>query len=282
MAGVARERARTLLAGFNSEEAPSKEAGEVSSSIQASSFFIKLFSQAGMSYEVGSRFVLKSVCAAGLVGLLLSLVKLKLGVAVTAIILVVSFLKLRGKVAARAEAFERDYPTFLLSLASAVRTGLDPIQAFTDSAELFADSSELKRELVYTKIKLESGAAEEDAIRGFARSILHPDIDLFRTGFILARKEGSSLGECLERLARVTRARQTFRRKVKSAVAMQKLSAVGVGGCALLVLVIQYVSNPESFNKTFESAAGRGFLGLGAFFVLGGIFWMFRIARGRV
>jgi tight adherence protein B len=280
MAGV--DRARTLLAGFGSTEGLSKEPSREARSSVATGYFSKLYTNAGLSAEDGSKFQLKAIVSAALVGGVLGIVKLKFGIAGFLLVLLFSYLKLKGLVGKRAEAFERDYPTFLLSLASAVRTGLDPIQAFTDSANLFTSSSELRKELALTKVKIESGFPEEESIRNFASSIAHPDIDLFRTGFILARKEGSSLGECLERLARVTRARQTFRRKIKSAVAMQKLSAVGVGGCALLVLAIQFVSNPESFTKTLSHSAGRAFLALGALLVVGGIAWMFRMTRGRV
>lgn len=282
MAGIARDRARTLLAGFYGEqEQPQQRSDEGTHALKPGVFDV-MFAQAGLSEEHGRSFIKKTVVVAFVAAILGSFIKLKLGIGILVAILVCSYLKLRGIAGRRAEDFERDYPTFLLSLASAVRTGLDPIQAFTDSAELFSNSSELRKELVITKAKLESGQSEEDSIRGFASSIVHPDIDLFRTGFILARKEGSSLGECLERLARVTRARQTFRRKIKSAVAMQKLSAVGVGGCALLVLAIQFVSNPESFSKTLANPSGRIFLALGAFLVVGGITWMFRMTKGRV
>ena len=75
---------------------------------------------------------------------------------------------------------------------------------------------------------------------------------------------------------------ETFRRKIRSAVAMQKLSAIGAGGCALLVVGIQFVSNPETFSKILADQYGRVFLAIGVCLVIGGIVWMFRMARGRV
>ncbi len=282
MAGIARDRAKALLTGFG--DSPQSE-GELSPSKQQKSRYQSiwsLFVSSGMGADEQRGFIRNTAISCALAALGCFLVKPAFTPIVVIVVAVIQYLRLKGKIAKRVEAFERDYPTFLLSLASAVRTGLDPIQAFTDAANLFSDTSELKKELLITKERLEAGSAEEAAVRNFAKTISHPDIDLFRTGFILARKEGSSLGECLERLARVTRARQTFRRKIRSAVAMQKLSAIGVGGCALLVVGIQFVSNPETFSKILADQYGRVFLAIGVCLVIGGIVWMFRMARGRV
>ena len=182
----------------------------------------------------------------------------------------------------RAVSFERDYPAFLLSLASAVRTGLDPIVALYRAPELFDDDSELKHELLKTKDNIERGMPEDEALRSFAVTIKHPDINLFRTAFILSRQQGSSLSQCLQRLVRVTRQRQSFRRKMASAIAMQKLSAMGIAACALAIGLFQFITNPTAFSQAMAHPVGFKFFVAGSILMASGILWMLNIARRRL
>ena len=129
----------------------------------------------------------------------------------------------RFNAASRTREFEQDYPTFLLSLASSIRTGLDPVSALKTVSEMLPDKSALRIELTKLSQRLDSGESEEDAILSFGESVGHPDVSLLTTSLILARRQGSSLGACLGRLNKVTRQRQSFRRKAKAAVAMQRI-----------------------------------------------------------
>jgi Flp pilus assembly protein TadB len=170
----------------------------------------------------------------------------------------------------------------LLSLASAIRTGLDPLAAILELGKLFAPSSEMYKELAQLRSNVESGMQEEEAVRRFGGTIAHPDLRLFTTAFIMARREGSSLSDCLQRLARVTRQRQSFRRKIRSAVAMQKLSAIGIGASACVIGIIQIASNAEGLKLAINHPIGSKILGGGIFLIASGIAWMMRLARPRV
>lgn len=182
----------------------------------------------------------------------------------------------------RAENFERDYPAFLLSLASSVRTGLDPLSAMIESEKLFEQESEIRKELYKFKLAIERGKPEQEAVREFGASIRHPDIQLFRTGYLLARKEGSSFAECLQRLAKVTRQRQSFRRKVRSAVAMQRVSAFGIGGCAILICIIQTCGNPKILTDALAHPLGQRLLVSGALLIISGLVWMIRMTKSNI
>jgi Flp pilus assembly protein TadB len=182
----------------------------------------------------------------------------------------------------RVNNFEKDYTALLVSLASAIRSGLDPLAALCQSQNLFQPQSEVSIAVGKFKTQLEKGVSEEEAIMGFASDIAHPDISLFRSSFILARKEGSSLGECLHRLARVTRQRQSFRRKIRAAVAMQKLSAIGISGCAIIIGIIQFVSNPKAVSLALAHPIGSKILMAGVGLIITGLVWMLNISRTRV
>ena len=182
----------------------------------------------------------------------------------------------------RAESFEHDYPAFLLALCSSIRTGLDPLSALQNLEQLFPTNAELGRELKRLNELIAMGKSEEQAISAFGRTIRHPDITLFRTAFLLARRQGSSLGEALHRLSRVTRTRQSFRRKMRGAVAMQRLSAFGILFCAIAIGFFQAITSPAALRDAFADPIGKQALGAGVALILIGIGWMIRLTRQRI
>jgi tight adherence protein B len=228
----------------------------------------------------------KQLAATALCALLAAPLVLILGLrwaaALPLIPLALQFIKLKRAARQRSSNFERDYPVLLVSLTTAVRTGIDPLVALLNAYELFEDKSELRREIEHLRRLSEQGVSEDALILEFAQSIDHPDIKLFRTAFSLARKQGSSLGECLQRLVRITRQRQSFRRKIKAALAMQRLSSVGIAVCAVLIGVMQFIANPAGVRSTMEHPFGSKALLLGGGLILFGLVWMTRIARSKV
>ena len=64
---------------------------------------------------------------------------------------------------ANAESFEKDYPTFLLSLASSLRTGLDPLAALLEVRKLFDTKSVIRAELEKFRGLIEGGMDETEA-----------------------------------------------------------------------------------------------------------------------
>lgn len=198
------------------------------------------------------------------------------------VLLLLEYQLIRRRAFKRAESFERDYTALLLSLASGIRTGLDPLTALLEAEKLFGEDSQTRRELLKVKDAITCGLSEEAALKRFASSIAHPDLKLFRTAFILARREGSSLADCLQRLARVTRQRQSFRRKVRGAVAMQKLSSFGIAACTIVIGMIQAGSNPEAFKLALEHPLGIKLLTTGLLLIGGGLAWMLSMTRTRL
>lgn len=194
----------------------------------------------------------------------------------------IGFLFLKSASFKRALAFEKDYPAFLLSLRSAVRTGHDPLIALEHSVALFPTNSVVRAEINKVVKAIDEGKTEDEAIGIFASTIPHPDVALFKTGFLLSRKQGSSLAPCLERLVRTTRQRQSFRRKIASAVAMQKLSSFGIAGCAVFVPVMQLITSPDDLIVAFNHPLGGTVLIIGACLVVSGFFWMLSMSRQKL
>ena len=274
-------RIRALMPGF----LQSKGAPLLVSSVSASKFpcfFQTIVRFAGLSPKE-TRALVAKIFGIGGGGVALSFFMHSLvPLLVSFICLVTLYLTIARRAFRRTEGFERDYTALLLSLASSVKSGIDPLSALADAHKLFAEKSEMKGELRAFLALVESGRSEDDAVREFAATINHPDLPLFRSAFLLARKEGSSLAECLQRLARVTRQRQSFRRKIRAAVAMQKLSALGIVVCCLCIGLVQFVSNPAGFQKAIHQPAGAKLMVVGSTLMVLGIWWMMRITRSRI
>jgi Flp pilus assembly protein TadB len=273
------ERAELLLEGYittaSREERPEQEPDK-------KGFLVGACRQAGLSAGQRSAIIVRLVAYAAVAVLISVAVGSKIPLLVGAGAIYFELSRIKRKATARAHSFEKDYTAMLLSLASAIRTGLDPLAAVLQLGKLFAPTSEVYKELSELRSNIESGMQEEEAVRRFGSTIAHPDLRLFTTAFIMARREGSSLSDCLQRLARVTRQRQSFRRKIRSAVAMQKLSAIGIGASACVIGIIQMASNAEGLKLAIDHPIGSKILGAGIFLITAGIAWMMRMARPRV
>lgn len=245
-------------------------------------FLQKSFDQAGLSKANRLKFL--KLSAVGLIVSLASglLIGFDVGVVLGFLVVGLAFIFLKSAGFKRALAFEKDYPAFLLSLRSAVRTGHDPLIALEHSVALFPSDSVVRSEIAKVVKAVEEGKTEDEAIGLFASSIPHPDVALFRTGFLLSRKQGSSLAPCLERLVKTTRQRQSFRRKIASAVAMQKLSSFGVAGCALFVPVMQFITAPDDLTAAFDHPVGGTVIVIGAGLVVFGFVWMLSMSRQKL
>lgn len=190
----------------------------------------------------------------------------------------IEWIRLKKLAKKRSRLFEQDYCAFLLSIASSVKSGADPILALSQTASLFPIGSIMQSQIAVFKIDLETGLTEEQALMRFAASINNQDIGMFRSAMVIARKEGSALGECLQRLAKVTRQRQSFSRKVKSAVAMQKMASMGIAGCTVVIGLIQYFANPEGLIKAWNHSIGFPIMIAGLTLIGVGLLWMQKLA----
>lgn len=177
--------------------------------------------------------------------------------------------------------FESEFPAFLLSLSSAVKTGLDPLAALEQSETLFPQKSVMRSELGKIRGSLEQGTSEIEALKEFGSSLHCPDLCLFRSAFLLSRNQGASLSQCLQRLAKVTRQRQSFRRKIRAALAMQRLSAFGIVGCASLATLVQTVNNWQSVHQALSDPLGFRAIVLGISLLTIGFIWMLYLSRTR-
>lgn len=270
-------RARVLLEGYykSTTDQPKSESNATSDRVK------QLYQFAGYtSANIRSQIIRFTVAVISSVLLLIVFGKAYL-LLIVPLAISFEYLLLEARSTSRSQAFERDYTALLLSLASGVRTGLDPLVALMECRDMFEAGSEIHKELTQIKELIDSGRSEEEVICSIGSTIRHPDLQLFRSALLLARKEGASLGVSLERLARVTRQRQSFRRKIRGAVALQKLSAIGISLCAVVIAAIQFLTNPKGVMTAWRHPVGSYLLWLGILMIIIGLFWMLRMTRPK-
>lgn len=211
-----------------------------------------------------------------IIGLLITGKLLAIGLGLSA--LAIEYLRVRSYIKSRIKGFDQDYCAFLLSIASSVKSGSDPMLSMSQAIHLFPPQSVITQEVILFKLNLEKGLTEEKALKCFAINVANPDIAMFRTAMIIARKEGSALGDCLQRLARVTRQRQSFVRKVRSAVAMQRMASIGIAGCTVAIGLIQYFANPKAIQLAWAHPVGHPVMISGMGLIAVGLIWMRQLA----
>lgn len=180
----------------------------------------------------------------------------------------------RIKEAKRITAIERDLPALLTSVASSVRAGIDPIRAIADAARYFPAESPFVSEIRLFSQRLAQGADECEAIEQLLAGDNNVDVELFKRCILLSRRHGSSLADPLHRVVRVVRQRQSFKRKTRAALAMHRMSALGIALCAILIAVMQLAMNSKGVALAFERTAGRVLLSVGGVLISAGVGWM--------
>lgn len=179
----------------------------------------------------------------------------------------------------RRSAIERDLPALLTSVASSVRAGIDPLRAIADSDQYLPKESPLSEEARLFKARLRTGEDEFSAIESFLSSDTQAEVELFKRCVILSRQHGSSLAEPLHRVVRVVRQNQSFKRKTRAALAMHRMSAVGIALCAALIAIMQGVMNAKGVALAFTKTSGITLLSLGGALILSGVCWMLSMGR---
>jgi tight adherence protein B len=174
---------------------------------------------------------------------------------------------------------DRDLPALLTTIASSVRAGIDPIRAMCDAESYFPLRSPFVAEIRKFKSSFEEGKDEVVAIEQFLREDSSVDLLLFKQCLLLSRQLGSSLADPLHRVVRVVRSRQSFRRKTRAALAMHRMSAVGIALCALLIVGMQVVVDSSRVAMTIQHPVGRVLLCGGVSLIGLGVIWMLRMGR---
>lgn len=161
------------------------------------------------------------------------------------------------KIKKRFNNFDRDYPDFLMSFVSRIKSGMNSLTGLQAAASGFAPESILRAEIELMLERIRMGIPEEQAIGSFGETIPHPEIELFVQGLILSRRLGGNLSSTIERLAKQVRKRQEFRKKAVGAVALERSSGIMIAFVMIFTLVAIGTTSPELFRGAMESNVGQ-------------------------
>jgi Flp pilus assembly protein TadB len=124
-----------------------------------------------------------------------------------------------------------------------------------------------------------NGDDEEEVLEGFLSVYGSQEGELFTRCLILSRRHGSALADPLHRITKVVRQRQSFRRKVVAALAMHRMSAIGIALCAVAMGALQLSMNPSAFDIALHHPVGSVLLLVGGALIAIGVVWMMMMGR---
>ena len=189
---------------------------------------------------------------------------------------------LKAMMQRRASQFDRDFPAFLMSLVSLIKTGQNTMTAI-ETASLGLDINSTVREEVSLMIeRLRLGVPEEQSIGSFAEDIYYNETELFVQALLLSRRVGGNLSESLERLAKQARKRQHFRQSAGAAVGMQRGSIWFILGVMVVLEGFLYMSMSDAVIKSIVHPTGWMAWQVGISLIVCGLYWVRQITNIKI
>lgn len=125
----------------------------------------------------------------------------------------------------RALDFAEDFPAVLLATASSLGAGHTSLAAIERAIKLLHLKSPIRSEVEKLLFKLQNGTSQEKAVNEFGNTIRLPELELFRSAFLLSLEHGGRLTPTLERLANVLRDRIILIRSARTATSIMRMTA---------------------------------------------------------
>jgi tight adherence protein B len=182
----------------------------------------------------------------------------------------------------RFEAFDRDYPQFLLSFVGMLKTGLNTVQALEAAAGNLDDKSLVRLEVELMLERLRLGVTEERSIGSFGEDVNHPEIELFVQALLLSRKVGGNLSETIERLTKQVRKRQSFRSAAVAAVGLQRGSILFILGILFSLELYLYCVWPECVTVAWKTQATAPYVQGALAIILLGMYLVRQVTKIKV
>lgn len=158
------------------------------------------------------------------------------------------FMYLEQRISKRSRYFSDNYADFLLAISSSVKTGVTIDRAFERAAKLLPNSSILKNEVNQFLEHIENNLDRTVAMMNFGCSIRLPELELFRSAYLLSHKNGGKLSPSLLRLALITKDRSTLHESAKVSTTTMRMTANFIVLLAPLFLFLLSRKNQNYVN----------------------------------
>ena len=191
------------------------------------------------------------------------------GVAAVAAFLVVPRIVSRLSLAKQRFSLLDQMPDMLGLLVRTVRAGI-PV---TEGTRLIAKEcpSPTAEEFLAVVQAISVGTPLEDALEAMAQRTAMPEYRFFVTAIALQRETGGNLGETLDNLAGVIRARKELRLKAKALSAEARTSVYVLAALPFVTGAALSSLNPQYMEKMLYTQDGHMLLGLAAVLLVAGI-----------
>jgi tight adherence protein B len=171
----------------------------------------------------------------------------------------------------RVRAFETQLPDLLITLAASLRAGHSLRQAIQTVVK--DGEQPAKKEFGRVVAETSLGRPLEEGLADMAKRLQSSDFDYVVTAITIQREVGGALANLFDMVADTVRARQQFRRKLRSLTAMGRLSALILIGLPFFVGFALTAINADYVRPLWHTSAGQTLMGLGiAMMVIGSLF----------
>lgn len=130
--------------------------------------------------------------------------------------------------------------------------------------------------------KMRLGETVENVLGEVANRVGVDDFRMLAIVIVLQRETGGSLAEAMENFAKVIRARQNLRKKIKSLTAEGRMTAIILISIPFFVLGAIYFTTPTFLNPLFNTAKGQNLLIIAGVMMGSGITMILRMVYKEV
>lgn len=181
----------------------------------------------------------------------------------------------------RALEFAGDYPTVLLAAASSIKAGLTAYLALERSVRLLPRMSLARLEVEKLLSALRQGCPKEEAIRKFGQEVRLPELNLFRSAFLLVMENGGKFAPTLERLSKVSKDRQMLIGSARVSTATMRMTANIVLGVAPFLLFVISLRSKDFWQTLFHHPTANFVASIGIVLIAGSYAVLRRMSEFR-
>lgn len=180
----------------------------------------------------------------------------------------------------RIKQFEKQFPDYLLSLASALKAGTSLSIAMQRMVLL--TKAPLRDELALLLREQRMGLSLLDALDRLHERVSCETTSLFKSAVAVSGQSGGGLAELLERMAHSTQQRLHIEDRIYTLTAQGRMQAIVMVCLPFLVAVALYVLDPELIAPLWQQRSGQVILVLIACLELVGLWMIHRIIHIRI
>lgn len=181
--------------------------------------------------------VLFAACFSGIVGYLVSGVKVKAGWQNGETPLA------RWLDNRRRQKFNEQLPEALATMSNALRAGFSLSQAFECVVE--QGDKPMSEEFAILQQQLRIGMSFEDALQSMSGRVGSDDLTLVTTAILISRKTGGNVTEIFDKISETIRSRMKIERKVKTLTAQGRMQGILVSLMPLLLGIAMVILKPN-------------------------------------